>query len=79
MQNVYVLRNVHQPLLERDAIDSLGIIKRSNSVNASSLRLKYSDLFKGLGRMSSKYTIRLRQDEKPLALFSPRRVPINLL
>ena len=78
-QNVYVLRDVHQPLFGCDAIDSLDIIKHLNAVDANSPRHEYSDLFKGLGRMSGEYTLRLRQDAKPFALFPPHRVPVNLL
>ena len=77
---VYVLKDVHQPLLGRDAIEALGLIKRLCAVSDNNdPKQQYSDLFTGLGCMAGEYTIRLKPNAQPFALFTPRRVPVNLL
>ena len=81
-QSVYVLRDVHQALLGRDAIDSLGMVKRLDAVSLngdSEVKRQYHDLFTGLGCMDGDYTIRLKEDANPFAVFTPRCVPVNLL
>lgn len=79
-QTVYVIRDVHQPLLGRDAIDALGIVKCMDTLSSSlNPRQQYADLFKGLGCMDGEHTIRLKPDAEPFAVFTPRRVPVNLL
>jgi transposase InsO family protein len=77
---VYVIRDVHQPLLGRDAIDSLGLIKRIAVVASNNdPRQAYPELFTGLGCMKGEYTIRLKDDARPHAVYAPRRLAINLL
>ena len=79
-QTVYVLRDVHQPLLGQSAIEALGLIKRLCAVTDNTdPKQQYSDLFTGLGCMEGEYTIRLKPDAQPFAVFTPRRVPVNLL
>ena len=79
-QTVYVLRDVHQPLLGQSAIEALGLIKRLCAVTDNTdPKQQYSDLFTGLGSMEGEYTIRLKPDAQPFAVFTPRRVPVNLL
>ena len=68
MQAVYVLKDVHQPLLGRDAIEALGLIKRLCAVSDNNdPKQQYSDLFTGLGCMASEYTIRLKPNAQPFA------------
>jgi hypothetical protein len=79
-QTVYVVRDIHQPLLGRDAIDALGMVKCLDAISSSlDPRQQYADLFTGLGCMEGEYTIRLKPDAQPFAVFTPRRVPVNLL
>jgi transposase InsO family protein len=77
---IYVVRDIHQPLLGRDAIDTLGMAVCLNALSSSNdPRQQYADLFTGLGCMEGEYTIRLKPDAQPFAVFTPRRVPVNLL
>jgi hypothetical protein len=77
-QTVYVVRDIHQPLLGRDAIDALGMVKCLDAISSSlDPRQQYADLFTGLGCMDGEYTIRLKPDAQPFAVFTPRRVPVN--
>ena len=79
-QTIYFLNDVHQPLLGKDAITALGIISRVNSLQADFNPLQeFKDLFTCLGRMVGDYHIRLKTDAKAFAVFTPRRVPVQLL
>jgi hypothetical protein len=79
-ETVYVVRDIHLPLLGRDAIDALDIVKCLEAISSSlDPRQQYADLFAGLGCMKGEYTIRLKPDAQPFAVFTPRRVLVNLL
>ena len=79
-QTIYVLNNVHQPLLGKEAIAALGIISRIKSLKADfNFIQKFKDLFIDLGRMAGDYHIRLKIDAKLSAVFTPRCVPVQLL
>lgn len=87
-QTIYVVDGLHQPLLGRDAINALGLatclaIVNTSAVDAASAKfdpkLEYADRFTGLGRMPGTYKISLLPEAKPYAIFTPRRVPVNLL
>ena len=59
-QVVYVLWDVHQALLRRDAIDTLGMIKRLDVVSRNSeaeVKRQYHNLCTSLGCMDGGYTI----------------------
>ena len=72
-QIVYVVKHLHQNLL---GLHSLGILARVDSVEITTL--EQSKVFKGLGTFPETFTIRLSEDVKPFALFTPRNVPILL-
>jgi hypothetical protein len=77
---IYVVRDIHQPLIGRDAIDALGMAICLNILSSSNdPRQQYADLFTGLGCMEGEYTICLKPDAQPFAVFRPRPVPVNLL
>jgi hypothetical protein len=87
-QIIYVVSGLHQPLLGRDAINELGLATCLAAVNTSVVdaakprfdpKLEYADRFTGLGRIPGTYRISLLPEAKPYAIFTPRRVPINLL
>jgi hypothetical protein len=60
---VYVVRDIHQPLLGRDAIDALGMAICLNTLNSNNdPRQQYAGLFTGLGCMEGEYTICLKPD-----------------
>ena len=81
VEEVYVVPGLHTPLLGRPAIESLGLITRVASIGLTGdqIPLQYPNLFKGLGKLKGKYTIRLREGACPFALMTPRRVAIPLL
>jgi hypothetical protein len=60
---VYVIRDVHQSLLGRDAIDALDIVQRIHLVNSTIFDpvQEYAYRFTGLGCMSGEYSIHLQQ------------------
>ncbi|XP_048759371.2 uncharacterized protein K02A2.6-like [Ostrea edulis] len=86
VQEIYVVRGLSQALLGRPAIIALHIIEKVNiaSVNAKNVqtpkseeyfRDKFSTVFNGLGKSKWKYKINLKENSKPYALSSPRKVP----
>ena len=66
--------------LGHPAIESLGLVSRVNTVEDLKLRYmsKYPELFKGLGKIPGEYHIHLKDDAKPFALSTPRRVALPL-
>ena len=62
VQDIYVVKDLHQPLLGGPAIEALDLIKKNciNAVNSeektdTEYKQRYSKLFKGLGKMSNEY------------------------
>ena len=93
-QNVFVVADLKQPLLGRPAIKALGLVSLSSSVedvctvsagpggicDQRSAEEQFPALFLPLGKLSGDpYVISLTDDARPVALSSPRRVPIPLL
>ena len=78
-QSVYVVENLHKPLLGRPTIEALKLLTRIGSVDKQSPISRFQHLFEGLGRLKEPYTIKLMEDAKPYTLFTPRRVPIPLM
>ena len=79
-QDVYVVKNLQEPLLGRPAIEVLHLIQRLESVQSTSVNYRevYPKLYSGLGRMKESYKIRLREYAIPYAVSAPRRVPLLL-
>ena len=76
--DVYVVKKLTKSLLGRPAIRDLDLVKIVAAVDLS-LKAQYPSLFQGLGRIDGVYRIELREDARPLALSTPRRVAIPLL
>jgi hypothetical protein len=53
---------------------SMGLVNPVGSVTVAS---QYSDVFKGIGKLSTKHVLRLKDNAKPV-IQSPRRVPFRL-
>ena len=79
-QDVYVVKNLHEPMLGRPTIEALHLIQRVESVQSTSINYRevYPKLYSGLGRMKESYKIRLRENAIPYAVSAPRRVPLPL-
>jgi transposase InsO family protein len=76
---VYVIRNQQSSLLSKNACVNLGLIKRME-VNEIGQKLpnfkeEFPKLFTGLGKLKSSYRIQLKDDAKPLCLYTPRKIP----
>ena len=70
-------------LLGLPVISVLHLVTRTDSVqtetteNQSWLQ-RYPEIFSGLGNLSGDYTIQLRSDARPHAIFTPRHIPFPL-
>ena len=51
---------------------------QSPGVDATEIRGKYPKLFEGLGNFGEEYTIRVKDEAQPHALYTPRAVPFPL-
>ena len=79
-QAVYVVKELHTPLLGKPAIEALKLIARADAVDASEkYKLAFPKVFEGLGSIPGEYTIQLKDDAKPFSLSTARRVPLPLL
>ena len=59
---------------------SFGLVTRLNAKNSQEkVTAKYPDLFTGLGTLEGEYRIKLKEDAKPFALTTSRRVALLLL
>ena len=80
-QTVYVVRGLSQPLLGRPAIERLELIAKVDGVEiqGKSYKEKYPKLFSGLGKTDWEYKITLKDDAKPFALSTHRRIALSLM
>ncbi|UYV84092.1 K02A2.6-like, partial [Cordylochernes scorpioides] len=79
---IFVVPQLMQPLLSGKASDSLNPIKRLQSIekrNSLNPFGEYPKLFTGLGTLQGSYTIKLKDESQPHAIYTPRRIPIPLL
>ena len=76
LQDIYVVRGLHKPLLGRAAIKALNIVAFVNGIQVQDIMKHYPNLFTGLGRLKDSYKIKLTQGAEPFALSVPRRIAI---
>ena len=76
VQDIYVLKDLHQLPIEGPALEALDLIKKNcvNAVNSeektdTEYKQRYSKLFRGLGEMSNEYKIHLKPNSKPSACY----------
>ena len=80
-QEIYVVKNLHQHLLGRPAIDALGLAVRVGAIfggDMSPVQL-FPQLFQGLGKLEGEYEIKLRPDSKPFVISVPGQVAVPLI
>ncbi|XP_046409071.1 uncharacterized protein LOC124173951 [Ischnura elegans] len=65
-------------LLGRPAISGLGILSWLREIKAGHPEDNYNELFRGLGRMTEPYVLRIKEGAAPYAVSTPRRVPLPL-
>ncbi|UYV83522.1 K02A2.6-like [Cordylochernes scorpioides] len=79
---IFVVPQLMQPLLSGKASESLNLIKRLQSIekrNSLNPFEEYPKLFTGLATLQGSYTIKLKDESQPHAIYAPRRIPIPLL
>ena len=79
-EQIYVVKGLRNNLLGFGAIEKLQLVKRMESMSPNPLDVKsqFPKLFSGLGTLGDEYTIRLKENAKPYALYTPRNVPLPL-
>lgn len=85
-EKVYVVKNLLSSLLGLPAINALQLIKwvdatmetQTCEAITSSIQEKCPKIFKGLGTFGEDYTIQMKEEAHPHALYTPRRVPFPL-
>ena len=79
-QMLYVIRGLKTNLLGLPAITSLELLCRMDVVacDSDTVHVRYAMLFKGLGTLGDKYTIKLKDNAIPYSLSTPRHVAIPL-
>ena len=78
---IFVVRGLRTNLLGLPAISALQLAARLDAVNATrgwDPKTSHPNLFKGLGTLGTEYTIKVKNDATPYALYTPRNVPIPL-
>ena len=79
-EKIFVVRGLQKALMGRPAIKALGLVTRLNAINSQEkVTAKYPGLFTGLGTLEGEYRIKLKEDAKPFALTTSRRVALPLL
>ena len=80
-QTVYVVPDLHMPLLVRPAIQALELVKQVGSVEDETFDTQkaFPALFRSLGKLQRPYHIQMKEGAKPFALTALRRVPVPLL
>jgi len=68
-------------LLSKKACVDLGLIARIGEVNTQPVNFigEFPQLFSGLGKLETKYQMKLNPDAKPVCFYTPRKIPHPLL
>lgn len=77
LSNFTLSKSLIVPLLYLLALQALAVTKFLSELEAPAATL-HADLFRGLGTLKNKNTIRLRVDAVPFSLIVPDRIPIPL-
>ena len=82
VQDIYVIKDLHQPPLGDPALETLDLIEKKNCINTvnseektdTECKQRYSKVFKGLEKMSNEYKIHLKPNAKPSACYVSRKI-----
>ena len=86
-QDIYVVRNLKNPLLGKPAIEALNLIQKVvriqsdvsyNDIEAEG-KANHPRLFKGLRELKGEFKIKLKPDSTPFVSTTPRRVALPLM
>ena len=80
-EEIYVVKNLHTPLLGLPAITNLNLVAKVCDVKLEKdvVVSKFPELFTGLGKLQGEYDIKLSDNVTPFALTTPRRIPLPLM
>ena len=80
VETLFVVRGLKNNLLGLPALTALQLVQRMDTTYTSLADVKeeFPKVFEGLGDFGEPYSIALKEDAKPYALFTPRNVPIPL-
>ena len=80
-ETVYVLKDQLYSLFSKKACVGLGLIARIGEVNTQPANFvgEFPHLFSGLGKLETKYQIKLNLDVQPVCLYTPRKISHPLL
>ncbi|XP_015748886.1 PREDICTED: uncharacterized protein K02A2.6-like [Acropora digitifera] len=80
-ETVFVLEDQLYSLLRKKACVDLCLIARIGEVNTQPTNFigAFPQLFSGLGKLETKYQIKLNPNVKPVCLYTPRKIPHPLL
>ena len=76
-QKVFIVRNLRNNLLDLPAIKLLQMLPQLDTIQKV-IPDQFPDLFTGLGTMKEMYTIKMKPNATPYALYTPRNVPLPL-
>ena len=79
-ETIFVVRGLKNNLLGLPALTALKLVQRVESTYSSlaDVKKEFPQVFSGLGNFGEPYTIKLKEDARPYALYTPRNVPIPL-
>ena len=80
-ETVFVLRDQLYSLLSKKPCVDLGLSVQIGEMNTQPVNFigELPQLFSGLGKLETKYQIKLNPEVKPVCLYTPRKVPHPLL
>lgn len=83
VEKFYIIRDLECPLLGRPAIKAFNLVRIINLVDSNVGHLdvynEFPSVFTGLGNLVEEYTICLKENAKPFALSTPRRIALPLV
>ena len=78
-QQIFVIKDLKSNLLGLPAITALSLAVRLDAAYTTLVEDSFPTVFQGLGNLGEPYTIKLRDNAVPYALFTPRMIPLPLL
>ena len=86
LEDIFVVKNLHSPILGHPAIEALQLVMRIEPVTATDTPMtkdtvmqQFPSLFEKPGKLKGLYHIALKESTTPFSLNTPRRVAIPLL
>ena len=78
-QDLYMVKNLKEPLLGGPAIKALKILGKINTINDSHRHEKeFPRVFEGLGKLENIYKIHLNETAQPFSIATTRRLPLSM-